>query len=85
MYVPSKGEEVKAFWLFNTYKINQFVFYPKIVIINGEYCYLSGCKLNNVEFLIIVSFNKPGIARKQRYTNVGNNNFKIRKYIARYR
>ena len=59
VYVPSKSKEVKAFWLFNTYKINQFVFYPKIVIINGEYCYLSGSKLNNGEFLIIVSFNKP--------------------------
>jgi len=59
VYVPSKSKEVKAFWLFNTYKINQFVFYPKIVIINGQYCYLSGSKLINGEFLIIVSFNKP--------------------------
>jgi len=39
------------------------VYYHKIVLVNGELCYLSGCKLNpknlKQEFLIIVSFNKP--------------------------
>ena len=59
IFIPHKNEEVKAFWLFNTYKINQFVFYPKIVKINGQLCYLSGSKLNAGEFLIVISFTKP--------------------------
>ena len=59
VFLPHKNKEVKAFWLFNSYKINQFVYYPKIVRINGQLCYLSGNKLSGGEFLILVSFNKP--------------------------
>lgn len=59
VFVPSKNQEVKAFWLFNTCRINEFRFYTKIVRINGELCYLSGTKLTGNDFLIIVSFNKP--------------------------
>jgi IS4 transposase len=40
----------------------------KIVRVNRELCYLSGCKLNpktlKQEFLIIVSFNKPENAQQ---------------------
>tara|TARA_R110002050_G_scaffold158381_5_gene287696 strand:+ start:18080 stop:18520 length:441 start_codon:yes stop_codon:yes gene_type:complete len=43
------------------------VYYPKIVRINGQLCYLSGCKLGlrhrKQDFLIIVSFNKPDKAQ----------------------
>lgn len=70
VFIPSKNKEVKASWLFNTGKINEFIFYPKIVKVNGEYCYLSGSKLNGNDYLIIVSFNKPENARefyKQRW------------------
>jgi len=35
VFLPHKNKEVKAFWLFNSYKINQFIYYPKIVRING--------------------------------------------------
>lgn len=59
VFVPRKNETVKAFWLFNAFKINEFVYYPNIVKINGQLCYLSGSKLNNGEYLILVSFNKP--------------------------
>jgi len=44
---------------FSAYKINQFVFYQKIIKINGQLCYLSGSKLNAGEYLIIISFTKP--------------------------
>ena len=47
------------FWLFNTYKVNEFVHYPKIIKINEQFCYLSGSKLLGNDFLIIISFNKP--------------------------
>lgn len=59
VFIPHKNREVKAFWLFNAYKINQFIHYPKIVKINGQLCFLSGSKLPGGEFLILVSFNKP--------------------------
>ena len=59
VFIPSKSREVKASWLFNNCGINVFKFYPKIVSVNGELCYLSGSKLNGNDFLIIVSFNKP--------------------------
>ncbi len=63
VFIPHKNKEVKASHLFNRFKPNEFVYYPKIVKINGVLCYLSGCKLNRrnakQDFLIIVSFNKP--------------------------
>jgi hypothetical protein len=57
--IPSKGKEIKASWLFNDLKPGLYRYYDKIVSINGQYCFLSGCKLINGDFLIIVSFNKP--------------------------
>ncbi len=66
--LPHKHKTVKAWHLFNAYKVNQFVFYPRIVRINGQLCYLSGTKLGKKDgkqdFLIIVSFNKPDKALK---------------------
>ena len=59
VFLPHKNKELKVSWLFNTYKVNQFVFYHKIVKINGELCYLSGSKLSGNDFLILISFNKP--------------------------
>jgi hypothetical protein len=74
VFIPHKNKEIKASHLFNRFRTNEFVYYNKIVRINGELCYLSGCKLNNKkgkqEFLIIVSFNKPEKAQqdyKQRW------------------
>lgn len=68
VFLPHKNKEVKASHLFNRFKINQYVYYQKIVKVNGELCYLSGCKLspknNKEEFLIIVSFNKPEKAKE---------------------
>ena len=59
VFIPHKNKTVKAFWLFNSYKVNQFIHYQKIVKINEQLCYLSGSKLQGQEFLILVSFNKP--------------------------
>lgn len=74
VFLPHKNKEIKASHLFNRFRVNEFVFYNKIVRVNGELCYLSGCKLNNrngkQEFLILVSFNKPDKAQqdyKQRW------------------
>lgn len=67
--LPHKNKTFKAWHLFNIYKVNEFVYYPKIVRINGQLCYLSGCKLQpkngKQDFLIIVSFNKPDKAMQQ--------------------
>jgi len=63
VYLYQKQKEILAFWLFNTLKLNELYHYPKIVKLHGQDCYLSGCKTINregkMEFLIIVSFNKP--------------------------
>lgn len=74
VFLPHKNKEIKASHLFNRFRVNEFVYYNKIVRVNGELCYLSGCKLNNrqgkQDFLIIVSFNKPEKAQqyyKQRW------------------
>ncbi len=68
VFLPHKNKEIKASHLFNRFKTNQFVHYNKIVRVNGQLCYLSGCKLNpknlKQEFLIIVSFNKPENAQE---------------------
>jgi len=64
VFLPHKNKEVKAFWLFNAYKVNEFIFYHKIVRINGQLCYLSGSKLKGNDYLILVSFNKPENAKE---------------------
>lgn len=64
VYQPTKGKQIKVSWLFNDLKAGQYRHYDKIVSINGQYCYLSGCKLQKGEFLIIVSFNRPEEARE---------------------
>ena len=63
IYSYQKQIKIKAFWLFNNLKIGKFYHYLKIVELQGQRCYLSGSKTNDrngkMEFLIIVSFNKP--------------------------
>jgi len=61
--LPGKGRKIKAFWLFNNLKVNEFKYYHKLTSINGNLCYLSGCKLSKGDFLIIISFNKPEQAK----------------------
>lgn len=70
VFIPKKNKMLKVFWLFNSYKLNEFVYYPNIVKINGQLCYLSGSKLDKGEYLILVSFNRPQNANdyyKQRW------------------
>ncbi|MDG1729184.1 MAG: IS4 family transposase [Algibacter sp.] len=74
VFIPHKNKEIKASHLFDRFKPNEFVYYNKIVRVNGQLCYLSGCRLNNRNgkqgFLIIISFNKPEKAQqhyKQRW------------------
>ncbi len=59
VWLPHKGREAKAFWLFNDLRPGQYRYYDKIVSLNGKLCYISGCKLRKGDFLIIVSFNRP--------------------------
>ncbi len=61
--IPKNGHHVKASWMFNHVKINQYAFYQGIVKVNGQLCYLSASRIKNrqgtPELQIIVSFNKP--------------------------
>jgi len=67
--LPHKNKTIKAWHLFNAYKINEFIDYPKIVRVNRQLCYISGCKLypknGKTDFLIIVSYNAPDKAIDQ--------------------
>ena len=60
VFNPRNNKYIKAIWLFLSQKINEFRVYKKIVYVNGQACYLSGCRLKNKDgkqdFLIIVSF-----------------------------
>ncbi len=70
VFLPHKNKEIKVFWLFNNLKIGEHKYYEKIVKLNNQFCYISGSKLTNGEFLIIISFNKPEQAQehyKQRW------------------
>lgn len=64
VFLPSKNKQVKAFWLFNNLKVGHYKYYPKIILLNGQLCYISGCRLTKGEFLIVISFNKPEQANK---------------------
>lgn len=63
VFLIQKQEEINVSWLFNSLKMNEFYHYPKIVKINGQLCYISGCKTRDregvLEYLILISFNKP--------------------------
>ena len=63
VFIPHKNKEVKAWWLFNNLKAKELLHYPKIVRVGIQLYYPSGCKQSSktggVDFLIIVSFNKP--------------------------
>jgi hypothetical protein len=64
VYHPNKGRDTKASWLFNDLKPGQYRHYDKIVSVNGQLCYISGCKLQKGDFLIIISFNRPQEAQE---------------------
>jgi len=61
--MPRTGRRVKASWLFNQLKINQFKFHENIIKINNVLCYISGSKVfdkdGKPELQIIISFNNP--------------------------
>ena len=43
--IPRNKHRIKASWLFNSLKINQYVFIHRIVYVNGQLCYLSASKI----------------------------------------
>lgn len=63
IFLPHKNKELKASWLFNSLRLNQFIHYHKIIKLGAQQCYLSGSKVKDkkgsIELLIIISFNKP--------------------------
>ena len=62
VFDPKKQALAKAWHYFNNLKIGEIRHFYRIMVINNEYCYLSGMKTikdNKIEFCIIISFNKP--------------------------
>jgi len=62
VFDPKKQALAKAWHYFNNLKIGEIRHFHRIMVINKEYCYLSGMKRikdNKIEFCIIISFNKP--------------------------
>ena len=62
VFLPNKSKTIPVSWLFIGLKIGEIKHYPKIVKINGEYCYLSATmsqkRGEKPELLIIISYNK---------------------------
>lgn len=60
--LPHKGETIPVSWLFNRLGVGESMHYPKIVEINGRYCYLSATlsrkRDEGPELLVIISFNR---------------------------
>lgn len=62
VFLPRKQTIIKVSHLFGALKVNEFGHYDYIVKMGKELCYLSATKIitdGKVEFLILVSFNKP--------------------------
>jgi hypothetical protein len=62
IYCPKRQRKITAQHLFHNLKIGELRHYQKIVKMHGEYCYISGTKNikeDKLDFLIVVSFNKP--------------------------
>lgn len=61
-FLPHKNNTIPVSWLFKGLKVGEIKHYPKIVKINGEYCYLSPTltqkRGEKPELLIIISYNK---------------------------
>lgn len=66
--IPKNNRKVKARWLFSGLKLGEVKHYPKIVIINNVYCYLSASviksKTGQPEYQFLISFTKPEQAMK---------------------
>jgi hypothetical protein len=62
VFLPRKNTSIPVNWLFLGLKHGEIRHYPRIVIINKEYCYISATMTHNrnnkPELLIIISFNK---------------------------
>ena len=64
IHIPGKGK-VRVFWLFNFLKVNQAMYYSKIVEINSNMVYLSGLKTvsdKGISFVIVASYNRDSDA-----------------------
>ena len=63
VFIPKNGHKVKASWLFTRLRLGESMHLHKIYYVNNQACYLSGSKVKgkdgNIEYQIIVSFNKP--------------------------
>lgn len=62
VHCPKKQKRVAAWHLFNNLGLGQLRHYSGIVVMHGQYCYLSGVKTvkdGKLDFCIVVSFNKP--------------------------
>lgn len=62
VFLPQKNKTIPVSWLFTGLKLGEVRHYPRIVKINGEYCYLSATltqtRGGKPELLIIISYNK---------------------------
>jgi len=62
VYLPKKHESIPVNWMFSGLKIGEIRHYPRIVKVNGVYCYISGTlsqkRGEKTELLIIISYNK---------------------------
>ncbi|MFV0554046.1 MAG: transposase, partial [Mangrovibacterium sp.] len=69
VFLPRENREVKAFWLFNHLKNNEYYTYPHVVRLGNQLCYLSGEKIiekgKGKSFLIVISVHEPQDPQEQ--------------------
>lgn len=62
VFLPRRNEAIPISWLFSGLKIGELRHFPRIVKVNGVFCYLSATlsqkKREKPELLIIISYNK---------------------------
>jgi hypothetical protein len=62
VFLPKTNESIPVKWLFSGLKIGEIRHHPRIVKVNGVYCYISGTisqtRGEKPELLIIISYNK---------------------------
>ena len=63
VFIPKNNRKVKALWLFAQLRLGESMYLDKIHYVNNQACYLAGSKVRgkdgNIEYQIIISFNKP--------------------------
>ena len=58
-FTKPNGEKLKMSWKLQGFKENEAYYHPKMLYLDNILVYVSGMRLKDGEYLIVVSYNKP--------------------------